>query len=109
MLGNSLHRFKKCKSCMTNPVVFCSDVTGFMDEEGAMNVTHSYFSNAFHIVSHSICVAKPKRHGVDTQITRWTEAGWTDGLKGLWSVMQITISGQILKCLSAFDSGAVIV
>lgn len=68
---------------MTNPVVFCSDVTGFMDEEGAMNVTHFYFSNAFHTVSHSVSVAKLKRHGLDMQITRWMETSWTVDLEGL--------------------------
>lgn len=83
MLGNSLHRLKKCKSCMTNPVVFYSDVTGFTDEEGAMNVTHLYFSNAFHTVSQCICVAKLKRHALDMQITRWMETDWTVGLNGL--------------------------
>lgn len=72
MLGNSLHRFIKCKSCMTNRVAFYSEMTGFVDEEGAMNVTCLYFSNAFYAVSHSICVAKLKRHGLDMQITRWT-------------------------------------
>lgn len=72
MLGNSLHRFTKCKSCMTNPVAFYSEMTGFMDEEGAMNVTYLYFSNAFYTVSHTIRVARLKKHGLDMQITRWT-------------------------------------
>lgn len=41
---------------MTNPVVFCSDVTGFRDEDGEVNVTHLYFSNAFHTVFYSVSV-----------------------------------------------------
>lgn len=47
MLGNSLYRFTKCKSCMTNSIAFYNDMPGFVDEEGAMNVTYLYFSNAF--------------------------------------------------------------
>lgn len=62
MLGNSLHRFTKCKSCMTNPVALYNEMTGFTDEEGAMNVTYLYFSYAFYTVSHNIHVAKQKRH-----------------------------------------------
>lgn len=65
MLRNSLHRFAKCKSCMTNPVAFYNEMTGFTDEEGAMNVTYLYFSNAFYTVSHSSRVAKLKRHGLN--------------------------------------------
>lgn len=46
VIWSSQHGFKG-KSCLTNLIAFCSEVTGLMDEGGAVDVVYFDFTKAF--------------------------------------------------------------
>ena len=54
----SQHRFMKSRSCLTNLISFCDQVTHLVDEGKAVDVVYLDFSKAFNTVSHSILPGK---------------------------------------------------
>jgi len=46
----SQHRFMKGRSCLTNLISFCDQVTRLVNEGKAMDVVYLDFSKAFHTV-----------------------------------------------------------
>ncbi len=55
------HGFMKGRSCLTNMISFCDQVTRLVDDGKAVDVIYLDFSKAFDTVSLSILVA----HGLD--------------------------------------------
>ena len=58
---------------MTNPITFCNEMTGLVDEGRAMDIIYLYFSKAFDNVSRNILVENVMKYGPDEQTVRWIE------------------------------------
>ncbi|CAM5146686.1 unnamed protein product [Natator depressus] len=76
VIRNRQHGFTKGKSCLTNLIAFCDEITGSVDEGKAVDVFLD-FSKVFDMVSHSILASKLKKYGLDEWTIRWTES-WLD-------------------------------
>lgn len=71
VIWKSQHILANSKSCLTNLIAVFDEMTSLMDGEGTVNVIFLDFSKAFNIVSHSILVAKSRKHGLDEWTTTW--------------------------------------
>ena len=58
VIGSSQHGFSKSKSCLTNLIAFCNEVTGAVEERKAVDVVYLDFSKAFDTVSYSLFISK---------------------------------------------------
>ncbi|RMC19332.1 hypothetical protein DUI87_03941 [Hirundo rustica rustica] len=74
----SQHGFTKGRSCLTNLVSFCDQVTCLVDAGKAVDVVYLDFSKAFYTVSHSILLDKLAAHGLDRSTLCWVR-NWLDG------------------------------
>jgi len=70
---SSQHRFIKGKSCLTNLINLCDEMTGLVDEGRAVDVVYLDFSKAFDTVSHKILIERLLMYGLDEQTARWIE------------------------------------
>ncbi|CAM5129697.1 unnamed protein product [Natator depressus] len=77
VIRDSQHGFTKGKSCLTNLIAVCDEITGSVDEGKTVDVLFLDFSKAFDTVSHSILVSKLKKYGLDEWTIRWVES-WLD-------------------------------
>ncbi|GAB0186306.1 mitochondrial enolase superfamily member 1 [Grus japonensis] len=68
VIRSGQHGFTKGKSCLTNLIAFCDDMTGWVDERRAVDVAYLDFSKAFGTLSHNILIGKLRKHGLD----EWT-------------------------------------
>jgi len=59
------HGFTKGKSCLTNLIAFYDGMTGWVDEETAVDVVYLDFSKAFDTVSYNILLGKLRKCGLD--------------------------------------------
>ena len=64
MIGSTLHSFTKGKSCLTNPMTFCDEITGLVDKGTAVDV-YLDFREAFDMVFHSIFIVKLAKYAPD--------------------------------------------
>ncbi|CAM4551596.1 unnamed protein product [Lepidochelys kempii] len=98
VITNSQHGFTKGKSCLTNLITFCDEITGSVDEGKAVDVLFLDFSKAFDMVSHSILASKLKKYGLDEWTIRWIES-WPNHrvqwvvINGSMSSWQLVSSG----------------
>ncbi|CAM4479178.1 unnamed protein product [Caretta caretta] len=89
VIRNSQHGFTKGKSCLTNLISFCDEITGSVDEGKAVDVLFLDFSKAFDPVSHGILASKLKKYGLDERTIRWIES-WLD----CWA-QRVAINGSM--------------
>jgi len=78
VIRSSQHGFTKGKSCLTNLIAFCDDMTGWVDEGRAIDVVYLDFSKAFDTVSHNVLLGKLRKRGLDEWSVRWIE-NWLNG------------------------------
>jgi len=62
--------FVKGRSCLTNLISFCDQVTCLVDGGKAVNIVYLYFSKAFDTVRHSILLEKLAARDLDGCILR---------------------------------------
>jgi len=74
----SQHGFMKGKSCLTNLISCCDQVTHLVDEGKAVDVVYLNFSKAFDIIPHSILLEKLAAHGLDVCTLCWIK-NWLNG------------------------------
>ena len=79
------HGFTKGKSCLTNLINFCNEMTGVADSKRAVGILYLYFRKAFNTVSHKTSTEKLMKHTM-----RWTE-NWLNVL-----AQKVVISGKNL-------------
>ena len=70
--------FMKGRSCLTNLISFCDQVTQLVDERKAVYLTYLDFTKAFDSVPHSILLEKLAARGLDGCTLRWVK-NWLDG------------------------------
>jgi len=83
----SQNGFMKGRSCLTNLISCCDQVTHLADEGKPVDVLYLDFSKAFDTFPHSILLEKLAAHGLDGCILRWIK-NWMDGRAqsgGEWS------------------------
>jgi len=73
----SQHGFMKGRSCFTNLIIFCDQVTHLVDKGKAVRVIYLDFSKAFDTVPHSILLERLAAHGLDRCTLCWVKS-WLD-------------------------------
>ncbi|PKU35279.1 rna-directed dna polymerase from mobile element jockey- hypothetical protein [Limosa lapponica baueri] len=70
-IRSSQHGFTKAKS--SKLIAFYNGMTGWIDEERAVDVVYLDFSKAFDTISHSILIGKLRKCGLEAWTVRWIE------------------------------------
>jgi len=78
VIRSNQHGFTKGKSCLTNLIAFYDGMTGWVDEERAVDVVYLDFSKAFDTVSHNILLGKLRKLGLGEWLVWWIE-NWLNG------------------------------
>ncbi|XP_059581880.1 uncharacterized protein LOC109283139 [Alligator mississippiensis] len=81
ILKGNQHGFIRGRSCQTNLIAFCNQVTKALDAGVAIDVVFLDFSKAFDTVSHTILIKKLGDCGIDAYTVRWI-ANWLKGPEG---------------------------
>jgi len=74
----SQHGFMKGRSCLTNLISFCDQVTCIVDEGKVVDITYLVFRKAFDTVPHGILLEKLAAHGLDGCTLCWIK-NWLNG------------------------------
>jgi len=91
VIRRSQHGFTKGKSCLTNLINFCDEMTDLVDEGRAVDIVYLDFSKASDAVSRTMIVEKLMKRELDEQTMKWTE-GWLDGqAQRVWLVARCAV------------------
>ncbi|TRZ16814.1 hypothetical protein HGM15179_010323 [Zosterops borbonicus] len=85
----SQHGFRRGRSCLTNLISFCDQVTHLVDAGRAVDVVYLDFSKAFDTVSHSILMDKLAARGLDRSTICWVK-NWLDG-----QAQRVVVNGAV--------------
>ena len=73
VIKSSQHGFRKGKSCLTNLIASCDEMTSLVGEGTVVEVVYLDLIKAFDMVSHNILIDKLMKYGLDKWTIRWTE------------------------------------
>jgi len=88
----SQHGFMKGRSCLTNLISFCDQVTHLVDKGKAVDVVHLDFSKAFDSVPHSILLEKRAAHDLGGCALHCIK-NWLNG-----QVQRVVVNGVKIRC-----------
>ncbi|KAK4828638.1 hypothetical protein QYF61_000286 [Mycteria americana] len=71
MIGSHEHGFTRGKSCLINLIAFYDDMTGLVDERGAMDIVYLGFSKFFDTVSSNTVIDKLIKYRLDKEMVTW--------------------------------------
>lgn len=54
VIGRNHYGFTKRNSCLMNPITFCDEMSGLVDEERAVDIVYLVLKKAFNMVSHKL-------------------------------------------------------
>ena len=113
LIKETLHGFRKGKSCVTNMLQYWDKITGYVDKGIPVDVVYLDLQKAFDTVPHNRLMKKVQAHGIEGPILRWITE-WLknrkqrvvlDGVESEWknvtsSVVQGSVLGPI--CFTIF-------
>lgn len=80
----SLHRFMKGRSCLTQFISFCGEVTLLVNEGKAVDVAYMNFSKAFDTICHNILLEKLAALCLNGCVFCWAKTGWMAEPREWW-------------------------
>ena len=89
LINPSQHVFLKARSCLTNLLCFCEEITKWMDEGSPVDVIYLDFEKAFDQVPHQTLIHKLKSHGVGNSIINWIEQWLTA------RIQRVVVDGEV--------------
>ena len=78
LIKTSQHGFLKARSCQTNWLCFCEEITKWLDDGSPVDVIYLDFQKAFDKVPHQRLIVKLKSHGIGNNIINGIEQWLTD-------------------------------
>ena len=70
LINPSQHGFLKARSCLTNLLCFCEEITKWVDDGSPVDVIYLDFEKAFDQVPHQRLIHKLKSHGMGNSINQ---------------------------------------
>ena len=91
------HGFLKSRSCLTNVLCFCEEITKRVDEGSRVDVIYLDFQKAFNKVPHQRLILKLKSHGMGNSIINWIEQWLTDRRQ------MVVVDGEVSRLKSVLN------